>query len=119
MSGAKQRKRTLSTAQLKMRILAFQLDGTVATPVAAGFDRFNIDSVVDLGAGSYTIIFKKPFERACELMGWSSKTAGIDECQVVAVAADRITVQAAAGGLNTDADLFLTVVGSDARYDIE
>jgi len=120
MSGAKQRKRGISTAQIKMRLLNFGFDGTLANPLATGFDRFNIKSITKLAAGQYTIIFKSPFERACELMGFSFKTAGIQECEVVALAYDRITVTFKnSAGADTDAVAFLSVIGSDARYDVE
>jgi len=122
MAGAKSRKRNLSTAQIKLRMLAFGFDGTALGPalVATGFDQFNISSITKLAPGQYTVIFKKPFERACELLSWVSKTAGIQECEVVATAYDRVTFTTKnSAGVDTDALLFLSVLGSDARYDVE
>jgi hypothetical protein len=115
----KERKRSIKTAQLKMRELNFSIDGTAATPSASGFDQYGISSVIDLGAGNYTIIFRDPFERACQLGGIGMLTAGII-MQVTAVAYDRITVlcTAAATGAATDADFHMCVKGSDSRYDV-
>lgn len=115
---SKERRRSIGTAQLKMRELNFSIDGTAGTPAASGFDQFGISSVVDLGAGNYTIIFANPFERACQLGGWASLTANI-MLQVTAVAYDRITVQCTdETGAAADADLHMCVKGSDARYDV-
>jgi len=111
-------KRSIKSAQLKMRELNFIIDGTAVTPSASGFDRFQINSVLDLGAGSYTIIFKRPFARACQLGGHGMLTAS-SALQVIAVAFDRITVQCTdLAGIALDADFSLCVKGSDARYDI-
>lgn len=116
---SKERARSIKTAQLKMRELNFIIDGTAGTPSASGFDQYGIDSVVDLGAGNYTIIFKNAFERACQAGGITSLTADV-AVQVTAVAYDRITIQctAASTGLAKDADLHFCVKGSDARYDV-
>lgn len=118
MANSGQRRRGLKSAQILQRILHFIVTGTAVTPAALGFDRYGISSVVDLGAGNYTIIFKYPFERACQLAGFGSLTAN-RLLQVTAVAFDRITVQCTDdAGAPADADLHLSVVGSDARYDI-
>ena len=115
---SKERIRSIKTAQSKMRELNFVIDGTAGTPAASGFDRFQIKEVIDLGAGNYTVIFKSPFERACQLGGWSTSTADVT-MQVTAVAYDRITVQCttASSGAAVDADITLCVKGSDARFD--
>jgi len=114
MSGSKDRRRSISTAQVKMRALNFSLDQ--ATDAISGFDRFGIDSVIDLGAGSHTIIFKSPFERDCSLAGFSSADADV-AVQVIAVAYDRITIQSHVAGVAADADVTLQVIGSDSRFD--
>lgn len=115
----KERSRSIKTAQLKMRELNFIIDGTAGTPAATGFDRFQISSVVDLGVGNYTIIFKSPFNRACQAGGITSLTADV-AVQVTAVAYDRITVQctAASTAAAKDADLHFCVKGTDSRYDL-
>ena len=100
-----------------MRELNFIIDGTAGTPAASGFDRFQISSVVDLGAGNYTIIFSSPYERACQLGGHGMLTAD-SALQVTAVAYDRITVQCTdLVGAALDCDFSLCVKGSDARFD--
>jgi len=55
--------------------LNFSVSGTAVTPVASDFDEFQIKPILDLGAGSYTIIFKRPFARPCMLAGHSMKTS--------------------------------------------
>jgi len=110
-------KRSIKSAQLKMRELNFSISGTLVTPVASDFDRLQINSVIDLGVGNYTIIFKRPFNRSCMLGGHGMKTADA-ALQVVAVAKDRITVQCTVAGVAADCDFSLCVKGSDARYDI-
>ena len=117
---SKDRRRSIGTAQIKMRELNFALNGVPATPVVSGFDQHGISSVVDLGAGNYTIIFKNPFERACQLGGIGMLTAGII-MQVTAVAYDRITVlctDAATGLTATDCAFHMCVKGTDSRYDV-
>lgn len=100
-----------------MRELNFIIDGTSATPAASGFDRFQIKQVIDLGAGNYTIIFKSPFERACQLGGVGMITPQ-RVLAVTAVAYDRITVAITdLAGAAADADFALCVKGSDARFD--
>jgi hypothetical protein len=118
MANPGQRRRGLKSAQILQRILNFTLSGVPATPVAGGFDQYGIKQVIDLGAGNYTVIFKYPFERACQLAGHASLTSGI-LVQVTAVDFDRITIQCRdAAGVATDANLHLSVIGSDSRYDV-
>lgn len=117
---SKSRKRSISSAQLKMRMLNLILNGTPGTPVAIGYDQFGVSSVIDNGPGDYTVVFKDPFERACQCAGLVIITAdciGI----VTAVAFDRITVKtfdATDGTTAKEADMYLNVVGSDARYNV-
>lgn len=110
-------RRSLSSAQLAQRMLVFSIDGTAGTPAATGFDRFQIQSVVDLGAGNYTIIFDNPFERDCMPVGHCVLTAA-RALQVTAVAYDRVTVQCTdLAGAPADADFNMQVIGSDGRFD--
>ena len=111
---SKDRRRSIKTAQVNMRSLNFELDQ--ATDTISGFDRFQIASVTDLGAGQHTIIFSRPFERDCMLAGFSSKDADVT-VQVLAVAFDRITIQSFVAGVAADADIALQVLGSDHRFD--
>lgn len=119
---SKARRRSINTAQIKMRMLAFKIVAAGGTPVGSGFDRFGlIDPIIDNAVGDYTIFFKAPFERTCQCAGLVVITPdciGI----VSAVAFDRITVKlfdATDGVTAKDGDFFLTVIGSDARYDVE
>lgn len=114
---SKERRRSIKTAQVGLRALNFIIDGVTATPVASGFDVFQIASVIDSGNGLYTIIFTNPFERVCQLAGFGILTA--DRTLVVtAVAFDRITVQCTTlADVDTDSVFSLCVVGSDSRFD--
>lgn len=113
--------RSVKGAIINPRIIAMEVRGTQATPDSRQFgsSEFQAASVTDLGAGNYTIIFNEPFERECMLMGWSSSTAGAVECQVTAIAFDRITIQVNnAAGAALDADVSLMILGSDGRYNV-
>lgn len=117
---SKQAKESIKSAQLQLRQLNFKVNGTLATPTATGFDQFNILSVVDNGVGDYTIIFKFPFKRTPQLAGWSSLTTACGGLKVEAIAYDRINVKTFDyAGVAVDADIFLCVLGSDFRYDIQ
>lgn len=124
---SKERRRGIRTAQIGMRVLNFKVNGFGGAPSIDGFDEFQIDSVIDLGVGNYTIIFKNPFERPCELAGWAAYTAatdGIIGLQVTAVAVDRITILLVDSGdegiapAAFDADVHLSVIGADSRYNV-
>lgn len=114
MSGSKDRRRGINTAQTKMRVLNIRLDQ--ATDTISGFDRFQIKEVLDLGAGNHTIVFERPFERDCMATGAVSFTAD-STVQVTAVAYDRITVQCATAGAPADINFSLQIMGSDSRFD--
>lgn len=115
---SKERFRSIKSAQIKLRMIMVHVDGTAGTPAATSFDKFGVTSVTDLGAGSYRIIFNRPFARACKLAGWSTETAQ-RVVEVTATDVDRITVQCRdLAGVAADVDIFLTVVGSDSSYDI-
>ena len=101
---SKERKRSISSAQSKMRMLNFKIGSTATTPAAESFDRFQIDSVVDLGVGNYTIIFALPFERDCLPVGHCLFSAN-STLQVTAVAYDRVTVQITSGDVAAAADV--------------
>lgn len=117
---SKPRDKKIGTAQLKMRELNFIIDGTAGTPSASGPDQFGISSVVDLGAGNYTIILRNPAANSKDVMlGGHGMLTAASAMQVVAVAHDRITVQCtdlAAGALDADFSMCLKV--HDARYEV-
>lgn len=108
-------KRSIKSSQPYLRKLSLIVDGVPATPVVTGFDEYQIDSIVDNGVGDYTIIFKRPFERACQCDGLviiTPDAIGI----VTAVAYDRITVKtfdATDGTTAKDTAFYLNVLGSD------
>lgn len=122
MSNVQGLKRSVKSPIISSRMLVMKINGTLATPTSEAFgsEEFQAKEIIDLGAGNYTIIFLSPFEKdsECELAGWSSVTAGIDEIQVVAKDHDRITIQCNAAGVATDADVTLMVMGRDSRYNV-
>lgn len=115
---SKERKRSIESAQAKMRMLNFKVESTATTPVAASFDRFQIDDILDLGVGNYTIIFKLPFERDCLPVGHCMFGTNAT-LEVVAVAYDRVTVQIKSGDVAAaaDVDFSICIAGSDSRFD--
>jgi len=109
-------RRSIKTGQLQLREMNLQVNGSLATPTVTGFDEFQIDSIVDLGVGTYQILLGKgSFERGCQLKGFGCISAA---GSVVAIASDfdRITVEFrdAAGAL-ADEDFFINILGSDFR----
>ena len=110
-------RRSISSEQLHLRMLNVSIDGTVATPIASSFDQHQIASIIDLGAGNYTIIFASPFERDCLPQGHMMLAAD-RAMHVTAVAFDRVTVQCSdLAGVAADAAFNLSVMGSDGRFD--
>lgn len=110
--------KAIKTKQIALRSLIVVVDGTLATPVATGFDQYGVSSVQDLAAGRYKINFNRPFSRACEVAGFSMKTTDttlvVEESDESSVTINTIDM----AGANTDAKFVLFVVGSDSRYDI-
>lgn len=116
---SKANKRSIGTAQLKLRELNIICAGESGSPEILGFDRLVISSVQDLGIGEYKINFKSPFNRDCMLKGWSSMTVGVVECVVDDVEPSSITINLLdVAGAAIDGDIALCIIGSDARYDI-
>ncbi len=116
---SKERKRSIESAQSKMRMLNFKIESTAAVAVAAGFDRFQISDVIDLGGnGNFTIVFKLPFERDCLPVGHCLFATNAT-LEVTAVAYDRVTVQTKSGDVSAaaDVDFSLCIAGSDSRFD--
>lgn len=109
-------RRAITSAQLKLRQMVFKIENTATTPTSAGFDRFQIDSIVDLGVGNFTIIFANPFVRECLPTG--SMVFGQGAVEVTAVAYDRVTVQVTdLAGTAVDLDFSMNIMGSDGRFD--
>lgn len=117
---SKERRRSIGTAQLKMRLLSIFFDGDEgASPTPQGFDQFVISSIARLQTGQYTVIFAKPFERACRAFaqGFGDENR---YCVIEAVAFDRVTFSIrrrdTQARINDVADLL--ILGSDSRYDV-
>ena len=115
MSGFK---RSIKSVQPSLREMSLQINGTLATPTATGFDQYGVSSVVDSTNGLLTIIFKRPFERACQVKGIVPITADTRH-EVVAVDFDRVTVQCTdLAGVDAVGDYYITILGSDSRFDV-
>jgi len=111
--------RPVQSAQAKMREIQVEIDGTQATPVASGFDKLQISSVVDNGAGDYTIILKRPFnpENANKAKAFVQSLTADRVCSVSAVDYDRVTILVTdLAGAPADADLSILIKGCDAKY---
>lgn len=116
MSGSKQQSQ-ISSAQLKVRQLAFSVDGTAGTPAASGLDSFQVSSVVDNGTGDYTIILSNPFGLAPQVLGIVPSSAGVYRFEVTAKDIDRVTVEFFdETGTAVDADFDIALVGTDMDY---
>lgn len=112
------RLRSIKTAQLDQREIVVLLRGTLGTPDVQGPDRLQISSVVDLGAGNYTLILRKPaqYNKDVFLKGHGFQTAD-SAIQVTAVAFDRITIQCTdLAAAAKDADVYLTIGIDDSRF---
>jgi hypothetical protein len=116
---SKSRKRSISTAQLKLRELLFSIAGTGANTVS-GPDRLLVSSVTDLGTGNYLVILTgvgaSQSQKDVVLKGFSTSTADV-ALQVTAVDHDRITVQCTASGVAADADITLCLSVQDSRFE--
>lgn len=124
MPNSKASRRSLGTAQLKLREVVLKYLGASGDTVE-GFDRLLIESVTDLGAGNYVIILKGMakglLERGADaimLKGYSADQADVS-VQVTARDYDRITIQCAIAGVAADADVTLCLGVSDARFDLD
>lgn len=102
-------KRAQKSRQIGMVLTMHLIDGTATTPVDSGDDSYFVDSVTDLGAGSYKINFKEAARRDVHVIGIVPVTAerimsvsAIDESSVTVRAED-------AAGAQADADFYITV----------
>ena len=116
MSGSKQQSQ-ISSAQLKVRQLAFSVSGTATTPVASGLDAFQVSSVVDNGTGDYTLILANSFGLDPQVLGIVPTSAGVYRFEVTAKDIDRVTVEFFnAAGAAVDADFDIALAGTDMDY---
>ena len=51
-------KRSIKSGQIGMRQLVFKFDGTLATPLALGYDANRIESITKTATGEYLIVLK-------------------------------------------------------------
>lgn len=110
-------RRSVGTAQLKLREMIVTINGTRGNTIT-GFDRYLVDSVNNIGPGEYTIIFKGKAiaRRPLVLKGFSSENA---DCtvQVIASDVDRMTIQCRIATVLTNADVTLCIAASDWHID--
>ena len=96
--------RSLKCRQVGQVQMQVSVNGTDATPVASGPDAMFVASVVDGGAGLYTINVKEASKINLFVTGIVPITAGI-LASIVAVTTSSITIQCEdTAGLATDAD---------------
>ena len=112
---SKSRRRSLSTAQINMRVMHFFINGSAGAAVEVqGFDRFNA-TIVRNAAGDYTITFKTAFLRP--VMGFCQVAQALAAGLVItAIIASSIRVKNQTAAV--DVDFFLQVVGSEFAYDV-
>lgn len=114
----KERRRSIGTAQLKMRELNIIIADSAGTPEVLGFDRLLVSSISDDGVGLCTINLRKAFNRACQIKGIVALEADVT-AHVVSVSTSAIQIQITdLAGVAKDGDIGLCIVGSDARYDV-
>lgn len=116
---SKDRKRSVSTAQLKMRLIQIYFDGADADPSPDGFDEFLISDITKLQTGQYTVILKAPFERSCRALAQSFGDIN-RYCVIEAVAYDRVTFSIRRRDTQARVDDIadLWIYGSDSRYNV-
>ena len=99
----------LKIRQNNMTLIHVAVDGTVATPVAAGFDSKFVKQVDGLGAGNYKITFKDKAVRNLVTIGHEVFTDGI-YLRVTAVDTQSVTVLCKTfAGVATDASFNITL----------
>lgn len=103
----------LKIRQFNMCLLMIAIDGTLATPVAAGIDAKFIKTVQDIGAGNYKITFKGKARRNLTVVGHEVFTDGL-YLRVTAVDQESVTVLCKTfAGVATDASFNLTLAYHD------
>ncbi len=103
-------KRSVKSRQLKSGLLFIKFDGTLGSLVADGPDASMVSSIVDLGAGNYTIILTEAFEQDLHVVSILGATQS--DWTVTAVADDRITIL----GGGDDAAIHLVIATFDNRF---
>lgn len=111
MSGtAKGIARSIKSRQIGTTLISVSVNGTAATPVAGGMDARFIGSVVDNGAGDYTINLAAGLAGQADIVPVAviPSTAGIiPSVSAVTKSSIRVVCENDAG-VATDADLIIT-----------
>jgi len=104
----------INTSQVKLRRLHIKVDGSAATPVASGVDKFLIESIDKLGAGNHKINLtgKAKARNANVLDVISIVPIGADASfHVVATTDDSVTIL-----LSADVDFGIEIQANDNRF---
>lgn len=116
---SKEIKRSVKTAQLKMREINITLDGIPTDPFVSGFDKNSIQKVIKAATGQYEITLKRPFNLENQngpLAFVQPITAGIIT-NVVATDSKTIVIDCAdLAGTLTDCQLMIKITGCDHRF---
>jgi len=116
--GGKGISRSVKMEQISMRQLHFDINGTAGTPVASGFSKADIASVIDNSTGNYTILLKRPFnlKNVNKAKAMVQSLTPQRSTAITAVAHDRITIEVTdLAGVAADADLSILMIGSDFK----
>lgn len=101
--------RTLKTRQIGLVQTYHKISGTAGTPADSGIDKAFVDSVEDLGAGSYVIHLKQAARQNLHVVGLVAITENI-VLSIAAVDTDSVTIKAETdAGVAADADFFITL----------
>lgn len=119
MANSKASRRSVSTAQLRMREMDIFVTGDTATgPVTPlGFDRFGV-TIEKNGTGDYTVFILSAYGRD-DIMGWVSMVDAPGMSQISAVTRNSIRILTFdPAGAGSDRDFMLRILGSEFNYDI-
>ena len=108
---SKDLKRRVNVAQLSMRELVLDIDAAAAT--ASGFDGSGISQVIKNGAGDFTLVLKRPFEKSNVNKAKAfvmPHTAGVTY-HIAASDFDRVNVV-----LSADVDFSIIIKGCNHRF---
>jgi len=103
----------LKTRQNNMTLLFLKVDGTLATPIAAGLDAKFISAIQDIGAGNYKITLKDSARRNLDVVGHEVFTDAL-YLRVTAVDKNSVTVLIKTfAGVATDGSFGITLAYHD------
>lgn len=104
-------KRVLKSRQIGLVQTFHLISGTAGTPADSGADSMFVDSITDLGAGSWKVNFKGKSLRDIAVAGIAEVTAGI-KVRVAAIDKESITFAAEdmSSGVATDCDFYFSCI---------